>query len=149
MDKLLYAAALLFCPALYAQVQITMPQHVYQPHDLIDVTITNAGSQSVSFCVEFGQWSFKQDEHLETTPTPVYVQAKVRHHWSTLLLGPDIGNARMPVTLGAGASQHYPFSLDDVGSFRLVLDYRIGENKLACKSLHGRRIAKSRIFAVQ
>ena len=104
----------------------------------------------MSFCVEFGQWSFKGDgSPLEITPTPVYVQAHSREGWRTLLIGPDVGNNRQVVVLAPKETQQYPFRLTNSGQIRLVLDYWIGENDRACENPPHRKTTKSNVFYVR
>lgn len=140
---------LLFWLPAVGQVRVTIPQPRYKQHDTIDVGVTNTSKRAVSFCVKFGQWSFPDADHLETTPTPVYVQRKNRGRWSTLLIGPDVGSIRHSVTLGPKESQHYPFRLSDQGQMRVMIDYWLGENDRTCENPRGRRTAKSRIFVVE
>jgi len=140
---------LLFCVSAIGQVQVNIPQPRYKQHDSIDVSVTNTSKKAVSFCVEFGHWSFPDVDHLEATPTPVYVQRNNRGRWSTLLIGPDIGSIRHSVTVGPGESQHYPFRLSDQGQMRVIIDYWIGESDHTCENPKGRRTAKSRVFVVE
>jgi len=86
---------------------------------------------------------------VESTPTPVYVQAKNRGKWSTLLIGPDIGSVRRSVVLQPGDTQHYPFRLAHRGQMRVVLDCWMGENDRACTNPKGRKTAKSAVFVVE
>jgi hypothetical protein len=109
---------LLFGVSAIGQLQVSVPQPRYKPHENIDVGVTNTSKMAVSFCVEFGHWSFRDADHFETTPTPVYVQRNNRGRWNTLLIGPDIGSIRHSVTVGPGESQHYPFRLSDQGQMR-------------------------------
>jgi len=110
-----------------AQVKISVPSAVYKTHDKIDVEIVNAGTSDVTFCVEYGYLSFVDSNHSEPTPTPVHVQQKNSHRWSTLLTGPDIGSARHPDTLRPGESQHFPFRVNAHGTVRIVLRYPCGD----------------------
>jgi hypothetical protein len=133
-----------------AQVQITVPKSQFNRHEAIDVAIKNIGRKPVSFCVEFGHWSFKDDSApLETTPTPVFVQAHSERGWHTLLIGPDIGSSRQSVVLAPGETQQYPFRLNAVGKIRLVLDYWIGESDRTCEQLPHRKTTKSTVFFVR
>jgi hypothetical protein len=145
----LSAVVLLLSLSAFEQVQISIPQAHYKPHDIIDVVITNTSKQTVSFCVEFGHWSYRETGELETTPTPVYVQSNDRGRWSTLPIGPDIGSIRHFITAGPGESQHYPFRLSGHGQVRIMLDYWIGENDRTCERPKGRKTAKSRVFVVE
>lgn len=140
-------------PAM-AQVRLKLSKDHFHRHEEIDVAITNAGSKHVSFCVEFGHWSFKShssegiNEGLETTPTPVYVQEHSGRKWHTLMIGPDIGSARHEVSLGPGETQHYPFRLSDTGEMRIVLDYWNGERDRACQNPPYRSSVRSQAFRV-
>jgi hypothetical protein len=135
--------------AASAQVKIGVQEPSYRPHDKIDVEIMNTGSGDVTFCVEYGYISFVDSDHSEATPTPVYVQQKGSKGWNTLLTGPDIGSAVLPVTLGHGQSQHYPFRINAHGTVRLVLDYWIGSSDNQCGDSKGRRIIISREFRIE
>lgn len=132
-----------------AQVTIAVPQKQYQPHELIDVTITNTGSRKVTFCTEFGQWSYPANDHLEITPTPVHVQRQSQRKWSTLLNGPDIGSSRHPDNLAPGESRHYPFRLVDKGKLRLVLECWLGSDAPACNNPRGRKLTRSQVFVIE
>ena len=132
-----------------AQVKISIPNAAYKSHDRIDVEIVNTGASDVTFCVEYGYVSFIDSDHTESTPTPVYVQQKSPHHWSTLLSGPDIGSSRHPDTLPAGESRHFPFRVDAHGTVRLVLRYRLGPDENFCVGRKEMRIARSREFSVE
>jgi hypothetical protein len=90
----------LFCASAVGQMQIRIPQQRYKQHDSIDVVIANTTRKDVSFCVEFGY--YRDAEHIEATPTPVYVQRNYRGKWGTLLIGPDIGSIRHSFIVGAG-----------------------------------------------
>jgi hypothetical protein len=140
---------LLFCVSAFGQLEIRIPQQHYKQHDRIDLVIANTGTKDVSFCVEYGHWSFPDADHIETTPTPVYVQRKDRRGWGTLLIGPDVGSMRHSVSLGAGESQQYPFRLSDAGEMRIMVDYWIGESDRTCQQPKGRKTAKSRVFAIE
>jgi hypothetical protein len=139
----------LFCVSAVGQVQIRVPQQHYQQHDSIDVVIANTSRKAVSFCVEFGHWSFRDADHIDATPTPVYVQRNYGGKWETLLIGPDIGSARHSVTIGPGESQHYPFRLNDRGKMRALIHYWIGESDRTCENPKRPRTAKSQAFVVE
>ena len=93
---------LLLCGSGFGQLEIRIPQQHYKQHGSIAVVIANKSTQYVSFCVEYGHWSFQDSDRIETTPTPVYVQRKGKRGWGTLLIGPDVGSMRHSVSLGAG-----------------------------------------------
>ena len=82
---------------------------------------------------------------------PFSVQSKTGHKWSTLLIGPDVGNLLTPRVLDPGQSDEFPFRLLDKGEMRLVLNYWIGEKKeLNCKNpSRGRKEARSKVFLVR
>ena len=132
----------------FAQVHVAVPKGRYTQYELIDVVITNNSKSDVSFCVEYGHSSFRDENNSEPTPTPVYVQRQTNRGWSTLLIGPDIGSARRTDTLSPGESQHYPFRLHDQGRVRLVLDYWVGANTKTCADPKGRHTVKSRQFVI-
>ena len=147
-----------------SQVRIAVSPADLKSHDQIDVQITNDGKKTVSYCVEFGQVSYKGEpvpaegpDHtpipsyvkVESTPIPFYVQKENGGKWSTLLIGPDVGSSRHAVTLQAGESQHYPFRLSDRGRMRLALEYWGGENNDVCKYPDGKKTTRSNIFVVK
>jgi hypothetical protein len=133
-----------------AQVEMTVPKSQFKRHETIDVVIKNNGRKPVSFCVEFGHWSFKDDSApMETTPTPVYVQSHSERGWHTLLIGPDIGSSRHSVVLASGEAGQFPFRLSDAGEMRLVLNYWIGKNSRTCEQLPHRKTTKSNVFFVR
>ena len=64
-------------PIALSQVQLNTSATEYKSHQQIDVQVTNAGKNTVSYCVEFGQISFKAGTgtaDIEHTPIPFYVQ---------------------------------------------------------------------------
>ena len=131
----------------FAQVQITLPATSFKSEDNIQARVINDGKTPVSFCVEFGQWSFKADK-IETTPTPFYME-KHDGRWHVLLNGPDIGSSRQPVTLDGGETKDFPFRLKYTGEMRLTLDYWIGERDDVCRTnAKGKKIIKSQIFSI-
>jgi len=147
-----FVIVFLISPIALSQVRVSTPGSDYKSHQQIDVQITNAGKNAVSYCVEFGQHSFKTArggvENMETTPIPFYVQRQNSRSWGTLLIGPDIGSSRHAVVLKAGESQQYPFRLSDRGQMRLVLDYWRGENDRVCEYPQGKKTTRSNIFVV-
>jgi hypothetical protein len=146
------AVVLLFSSVALSRVSVSTPGAEFKSHDQINVQITNEGKNTVSYCVEFGQHSFKNGrggvQDMETTPIPFYVQRQNGRSWGTLLIGPDIGSSRHAVVLKPGESQHYPFRLSDRGRMRLVLDYWDGESNRACEHLKGERTTRSKAFDV-
>jgi len=143
---------LLLNPLALPQVHMATSRTDVNSHDRIDVQITNSGKNAVSYCMEFGQYSFKAGsgaaEDMEPTPIPFYVQREGGGKWSTLLNGPDIGSMRRVVVLKAGESQQFPFRLGDRGRMRLVLDYWRGENDGVCEYPKGKKTTRSNIFVV-
>jgi hypothetical protein len=142
---------LLLSPIVQSQVRVRTVGAEFKSHDRIDAQITNAKG-TVSYCVEFGQHSFKAAsgtvEDMETTPIPFYVQRQNDRKWATLLIGPDIGSSKHVVVLKPGQSQHYPFRLSDRGRMRLVLDCLDGENEKACEYPKGKKTTRSNAFVV-
>lgn len=94
MTVLLCSASQRFGP-----LEIRIPHERYKQHDNINVVIANTSTKDAYFCVEDGHWSFRDTDHLETTPTPVYLQRKNKRGWGTLLIGPDVGSMRHSVSL--------------------------------------------------
>jgi hypothetical protein len=140
---------LLLCVSAFGQLEIRVPQPRYKQRDRIDVVIANTSTKQVSFCVEYGHSSFRDADHAESTPTPVYVQRKDKRGWGTLLIGPDVGSMRSSATLGAGESQQYPFRLSDAGEMRIMVDYWIGASDRTCQQPKRRKTAKSRVFVIE
>jgi hypothetical protein len=89
-----FAIVLVVSPIASSQVKVSTSATEYKPHQQIDVQITNAGKSTVSYCVEFGQVSFKAGtgnaEDIEHSPITFYVQ-KQNGRWGTLMIGPDTG----------------------------------------------------------
>jgi len=143
---------LVFSRFVVSQVRMATSHTDFTSHDRIDVQITNSGKNAVSYCVEFGQISFKTGtgtaEDMEHTPIPFYVQKENGGKWGTLLIGPDIGSSRHAVMLKAGESQHYPFRISDRGRMRLVLDYWRGENDDVCEHPKAKKTTRTNIFVV-
>jgi len=145
----LAATVLLLCISAFGQLEIRIPQQRYKQHHRIDVVIANISTKQVSFCVEYVHSSFRDADHTESTPTPVYVQRKDKRGWGTLLIGPDVGSMRQSASLGAAESQQYPFRLSDAGEMRIMVDYWIGESDRTCQQPKGRKTAKSRVFVIE
>jgi hypothetical protein len=147
-----FAVVLLFSCIAVAQLRVSTPGREFKSHDKISAQITNVGTSTVSYCVEFGQHSFKTGsggvEDMETTPIPFYVQREGGRHWGTLLIGPDVGSSRHAVVLKPSESQQYPFRLSDRGRMRLVLDYWRGENERVCENPKGKKTISSNVFVV-
>lgn len=135
--------------AMIAQVSVSTPKMAYKSHERIDVKIVNSGNTDVTYCVQYGQLSFIDPEHIEPTPTPVYVQQRTSHGWSTLLNGPDIGSSLHPETLAAGESQHFPFRVNAHGTVRIVLEYRLGTDEKFCVDRKGKRVVRSREISIE
>lgn len=146
--KTLSLLLILYGISASAQVHIGVAKSRYKPYERIDVLVANSSKSEVSFCVEYGQGSFRDEDHSEPTPTPVYVQRQTTRGWSTQLIGPDVGSIRGADILGPGESRRYPFRLLDLGRIRLVLDYWIGENTKTCADPKGRHTVKSRPFVI-
>jgi len=143
---------LLLSQIVQSQVRVSTLGAEFKSHDQINAQITNAAKGTVSYCVEFGQHSFKAAsgtvEDMETTPIPFYVQRQNGRKWATLLIGPDIGSSKHVVVLKPGQSQRYPFRLSDRGRMRLVLDYLDGENEKACEYPKGKKTTRSNAFVM-
>jgi len=134
----------------YGQVDVVVPQNQYKRYEGIEVGITNRGSKLITICVEFGQRSSRgENEELDSTPIPFYVQSQNGRKWGTLLIGPDIGSVRSSVILEPEKTQHYPFHLHATGKMRLILNYWIGENEDVCNASKGKKTAQSKVFVVQ
>lgn len=118
-------ALLLLATSLSAQVRVVIPKRHYQPQEQIPAKLENQTAQSMTVCVEFCQWSPKEDS-LETTPSPFFVERNDNGKWSVLLNGPDIGNYSGPVEVESGKSLELPFRLNGEGTMKLRLDYWIG-----------------------
>ena len=131
-----------------AQVEIRVPASFFKPEGRIEGKVANRGRLPVSYCVEFGQESPHAGTS-ESTPIPFHVERKNGDIWNVLLIGPDIGSLRRSITLGAGASNGFPFRLNDTGQMRLALHYWVGERSDACdEPAKGRKTAKSKVFSI-
>jgi hypothetical protein len=130
-----------------AQVLLAIPATSFKSEDKIQAKVINKSKTPVSYCVEFGQWSFIGDG-IETTPVPFYME-KHNGSWHILINGPDIGSLRRPVTLDAGEAQDFPFRLKYPGEMRLTLDYWIGERDDVCNTnAKGKKTIKSQVFSI-
>jgi len=156
---LLTLAPLIFAPVCAdSQVRIIIPASTYGISEQIPARISNSGGQSISYCVEFGQWSIKTDKagqiEAESTPYPfyvqIYVQKKFRGKWSTLLIGPDVGSYRKRVALESGQSSNFPFRLVGTGRMRLALSYSVTPEEANCPlASKGKKTVYSRAFTVR
>jgi hypothetical protein len=134
----------LVSPFLTSQVRVSTNGSNFKANERIDVQVTNAGKDAVSYCIEAGQASSKAGTgagaDVESTPIPFYVQRHNTDKWGTLMIGPDIGSSRQPIVLKPGESQHYPFRLNNRGEMRIVLGYWRGENEGICKHPSGKKM---------
>jgi hypothetical protein len=102
MKRLALATLVSLGASAAAQVSIDLPKSEFGSGQLIPASVSNQGKEPISFCVEFGQWSYHNDQ-IETTPIPFVVQAPVRRQWKhlfrkrwqALLIAPDIGSIRV------------------------------------------------------
>lgn len=131
LRKITFNSLILVSSFALAQVQVILPSKFFKPEEKIEAYIKNIGKDSVSVCVEFGQWS-PHNGTIETTPSPFYVEKKDHGNWNVLLIGPDIGSLRRPVTIEAGETQDFPFRLNTKGKMRLLLNYWSGEREDVC-----------------
>jgi hypothetical protein len=136
----LFASAIILSTCGAAQLRIDLPRASFDSGELIPAAVRNEGKEPVAFCVEFGQWSY-HDDQMETTPIPFAVQALVkrdlkhlfRDRWETLLIGPDIGSMLRAVTIAPGQRYEFPFRLQGKGPrLRLLLYYWQGEQERSC-----------------
>ena len=115
------------------QVSIDVAREQFNSRETIPAIITDRGKDPITFCVEFAQTSVASpSDEPEHTPIPFLVQQSGK--WGTLMIGPDIGSIRAPVTLGPGKSISYPFRVAANGKIRLVLFYWMGDQPdLSCE----------------
>jgi hypothetical protein len=110
------------------QVSIDVPREQLNSRETIPAIVANRGKDPVTFCVQFGQTSMASPSgESELTPIPFLVQQYSSGKWGTLMIGPDIGSIRAPVTLGPGKSISYPFRVAANGKIRLLLFYWMGD----------------------
>ena len=140
MKRLALATLVFLGASAAAQVSIDLPKSKFGSGQLIPASVSNQGKEPVSFCVEFGQWSYHNDQ-IETTPIPFVVQAPVRRQWKhlfrkrwqALLIAPDIGSIRVAVTVDPGKHHEFPFRLEgQAAKLRLLLYYWLGERAGRC-----------------
>jgi hypothetical protein len=139
---------LLLVRGAVAQVEVSVPAGPFKSEDQIRAKVTNKSRLRVSYCVEFGQGS-PHAGTLESTPVPFYVERNNAGRWYVLINGPDEGSSRGPITQEAGASNEFPFRLNNTGQMRLVLYYWTGEHNDVCdERTKGRKTAKSKVFSI-
>jgi len=134
-----------------AQVKIDLPKQNKKKYETIHASIENTGSKPVTFCIEVGQTSPKEDAETETTPSPFWVQRNDNGRWGTLMIGPDVGSSKSPEVLGPGKSMEFPFRLGNSGQLRLQLNYwNDSLPSLNCNAPpKGARRATSAVFKVE
>jgi hypothetical protein len=66
VKAILTVTVLLLCVSAFGQLEIRVPQLRNKKHDSIDVVIANTSAKDLSFCVEYGHWSFRDADHIET-----------------------------------------------------------------------------------
>ena len=134
--------------ATVAQVDVSVSSSTFKPEERIQAAVVNKSGAPVSYCVEFGQ-SSPHGKTTESTPLPFYIEGRGGGRWSVLLIGPDIGSARHPVTLDSGTSQFFLFRLRNMGNMRLVLHYWPGERDDVCEeSARGKKTTRSKVFSI-
>jgi hypothetical protein len=125
MTRLIFAPMVLAPSSLPAttQVKIHVSPSPHKKHETIRTSVENAGSKPITFCIQVGQTSPKRGGEIEATPSPFWVQKNNDGNWSTLLIGPDVGNFQHPEVLQPGKSLGFPFRLSESGQMRLRLTY--------------------------
>ncbi len=128
MVRLIFAFVVLALSPLTAtaQVKIYIAQQHARKYQTIHASLENTGSKPVTFCIQVGQTSPKGSGEIEATPSPFWVQGNNNGKWSTLLIGPEVGNFKNPEVLGAGKSLEFPFRLGASGQMRLRMNYWSG-----------------------
>jgi hypothetical protein len=140
--------SLFLSAAALAQVEVGVPASRFRPEERIEAKVVNNSASPVSYCVEVGQWS-PHAGTIEATPIPFHVEEQHGGKWSVLMIGPDIGSSRHPVTLDPGSSCTFAFRLLGTGRRRLVLYYWLGERDDVCdESAKGRKTARSQVFSI-
>lgn len=152
MTRLIFAPMVLALSSLPATAQVKIhvsPSH-HKKYETIHASVENAGSRTITFCIQVGQTSPKGGGEIEATPSPCWVQKNSDGEWSTLIIGPDVGNFQDPEVLEPGKSLEFPFRLGESGQMRLRLRYwNSSQRSLACDALpKGARVATSAPFAV-
>ncbi|HKS82742.1 MAG TPA: hypothetical protein VJR23_14660 [Candidatus Acidoferrales bacterium] len=152
MTRLILAPMVLALSPLPATAQVKIhvsPSH-HKQYETIHATVENAGSKPITFCIQVGQTSPKGGGETEATPLPFWEQKYNNGKWSTLLIGPDVGNFQHPGVLEPGKSLDFPFRLGESGPMRLRLTYWNGSlPNLACNAPpQGAKVATSAPFAV-
>ena len=152
MTRLIFASIVLALSSLTAGAQVKIhvsPQH-HKKYETIHASVENAGSKSVTFCIEIGQTSPKGAGEIETTPSPFWVQRNNDGKWSTLMIGPDVGSFKSPQVLDPGKSVEFSFRLGDSGQMRLRLNYWNGPlPSLDCHVPKGAKLVTSGAFIVE
>lgn len=152
MTRLIFAPIVLALSSLptMAQVKIDVSPSHHKKYETIYASVKNTGSKPVTFCIQVGQTSPKGGGEIEATPSPFFVQKNDNSKWSTLLIGPDVGNFQHAQALDPGKSLEFPFRLSESGQMRLRLNYWNGSlPSLACAPPKGAKIATSAPFAVE
>lgn len=153
MTRVIFGSLVLTLFSLTAAAQVKIhisPQHQTK-YEKVYARLENVGNKPVTFCVEFGQWSPKGGDEIETTPSPFWVQRNDNSKWSTLIIGPDVGSLKAPEVLDPGKSMEFPFRLGGSGQMRLRLNYWNGSlPSLDCHAPpKGARLVTSAVFTVE
>jgi hypothetical protein len=153
----LFASIVVVTSCGAAQVRVDLPKTSFASGELILASVLNQGRSPVSFCVEFGQRSYHNDE-MEATPIPFLVQESVkrqfrylfRKRWQALMIGPDIGSIHQAVTLDPGKRYEFLFRLHGKApTLGLLLHYWQGEEGKTCSPQpNGGREIVSREFQI-
>lgn len=126
-----------------AQVKISVPEQRYKAREQIRAKVENTDSRPVTICIGFLGV-------IESSPSPFRVERNSDGKWHTLIMGPDLGNQRTSLVLGAGESDEFFVRLSDSGRMRFRLDYWIGSiPKLNCDAPpKGSKLATSSVFTI-
>ena len=116
---------LFLATSLSAQVIVVMPKRHYRPQEQIPAKLENKTSRPITVCVQFGAWS-PNDDVIDSTPSPFFVERSENGKWDVLTNGPDVGSSLQPAEVDSGKSLEFPIRMDGKGTMRLRLDYWIG-----------------------
>jgi len=127
-----------------AQVKINVPEQHYKAREQIRAKVENTNTQPVTLCIGFLGL-------IEISPSPFWVEQNIKGKWHLLIMGPDVGNQRTSLVLGAGESEEFFVRLSDSGRTRLRLEYWSGSiPKLNCDARpKGSKVATSSLFMIE
>src|SRR5262249_8507546 len=124
-----FALVLLHAIASDGQVRVAVSPGEHRPHQYMTGIIRNRGLQPVTVCFEPEE---QQREDRQAQPFPFSVERLQQCEWMTVLTTSGKGSGYAQV-IKPGENFGFPFTVEETGQYRLVLQYWLMDNpRAAC-----------------